>query len=212
MMVEPAVTKSASRSSTSTLPETPSTILIADDEHLVATGLASALRELGFDVCGPVADGDKAIALCQKEQPDLALLDIRMPRMDGLSAANVIYPQLGIPVIIVSAYSDQEYVQSGGRVGVFGYLLKPVTKEQLRAGIAIAWGRFRRTAEQDAEIMSLKKRLENRKVIEEAKWIIVSRTGISEPDAMRLLQRQARNNRRPLIDVARDVIENDGKA
>lgn len=191
------------------IPESPRTILVADDEHLVATGIVASLSELGYDVIGPAPDGETAIEMCREHAPDLALLDIRMPRMDGIDAANVIYEQLGIPVVIFSAYSDRDYVDKGNRVGIFNYLLKPVARDQLRVGVSVAWGRYRRHVEQDGEIADLKQRLENRKVIEQAKWIIVNRRSISEPEAMRLLQRQARNNRRPLVEVAQGVIENE---
>jgi AmiR/NasT family two-component response regulator len=177
------------------LPSEPRKVLVADDEHLVASGLAATLREMGLTVIGPAADGDEAIALCGAEQPDMALLDIRMPKKDGLQAAEVIFRQLGVPVIIFSAFSDRQYVEAGNRLGIFNYLLKPVTRDQLRVGIAVAWGRFVDHCQQDAEINSLKERLENRKVIEQAKWLLVERKGISEPEAMRLLQRTARNNR-----------------
>jgi response regulator NasT len=190
-------------------PEQPRKILVADDEHLVATGMAASLSELGFAVVGPAADGEEAIELCRIERPDLALLDIRMPKKDGLAVAEIVFRRLDIPVVIFSAYSDTEYVESGNRVGVFGYLLKPVTQDQLRVGISVAWGRFLDAMIQDTEISRLKERLEARKVVEQAKWVIVSRKGISEPEAMRLLQRQARNNRRPLIEVARSLLENE---
>ena len=190
------------------LPEHPSKILIADDEHLVASGLASNLKELGYLVIGPAADGDEAIKLSESMQPDIALLDIRMPKKDGLDAAEVLFQKMAIPVIIFSAYSDQEYVDAGTRVGVFGYMLKPVTLDQLRVNISVAWSRYLDSAEKNSEISILKQRLEDRKLIEQAKWLIVERKTISEPEAMKLLQRQARNNRRTLVDVAKSLIEN----
>lgn len=191
------------------LPAHPSKLLVADDEHLVASGVAVNLRELGYEVVGPASDGDEAIELCRTSRPDMALLDIRMPKKDGLTAADTIFRSMGIPVMIFSAYSDPEYVTSGNRVGVFGYLLKPVTPDQMRVGISVAWGRFLDYVNQNAEIVTLKERLEHRKIIEQAKWIIVKRKGIEEPEAMKLLQRQARNNRRTLVDVARSVLENE---
>lgn len=191
------------------LPEHPSTILIADDEHLVASGLAANLRELGYEVIGPAADGEQAIDMCQEARPDLALLDIRMPNKDGLEAAQILFGRLGIPVIIFSAYSDPDYVTASSHAGVFGYLLKPVTQDQLRVGISVAWRRYVDCVKHRAEIRSLKDRLEHRKLIEQAKWVIVKRKGIEEPQAMRLLQQQARNNRRTLVDVARSVLENE---
>ncbi len=190
------------------LPEHPRRVLVADDEHLVASGVAVNLRELGYEVIGPASDGEEAIELCEQTHPDMALLDIRMPKRDGLEAAEVVFRQMGIPVMIFSAYSDPDYVASGNRVGVFGYLLKPVTQDQMRVGISVAWGRFIDYANQHGEIMSLRERLEQRKVIEQAKWILVKSRSIDEPDAMRLLQKQARNNRRTLVDVAKSVIEN----
>lgn len=190
-------------------PPHPNKLLVADDEHLVASGVAVNLRELGYEVVGPASDGDEAIELCRLYRPDMALLDIRMPKKDGLTAAETIFRSLGIPVMIFSAYSDPEYVTSGNRVGVFGYLLKPVTQDQMRVGISVAWGRFLDYMNQNSEIVTLKERLEHRKIIEQAKWIIVKRRGIEEPDAMKLLQRQARNNRRTLVEVARSVLENE---
>jgi response regulator NasT len=186
----------------------PARLLVADDEHLVASGVAVNLRELGYDVVGPAVDGDEAVALCRRHSPDMALLDIRMPKKDGLAAADIIFRSMGIPVMIFSAFSDPEYVTSGNRVGVFGYLLKPVTPDQMRVGISVAWGRFLDSMNQSNQISSLKDRLEQRKIIEQAKWIVVKRKGIDESEAMKLLQTQARNNRRTLVDVARTVLEN----
>lgn len=191
------------------LPTHPHRVLVADDEHLVASGVAVNLRELGYEVVGPASDGDEAVSLCESSHPDMALLDIRMPKRDGLAAAEIVFKQMGIPVMIFSAYSDPDYVASGNRVGVFGYLLKPVTQDQMRVGISVAWGRFLDYAAQHSEIHMLRERLEQRKIIEQAKWILVKRRGIDEPDAMRLLQKQARNNRRTLIEVARAILDND---
>ncbi|UCD75958.1 MAG: response regulator [Phycisphaerales bacterium] len=191
------------------LPVLPRRLLIADDEHLVAAGLAANLDELGYSVIGPAANGDEAIELCRTEKPDMALLDIRMPKKDGLAAAEIIYKRMRIPVVIFSAYSDPEYVDAGNRIGVFGYILKPVTQDQLRVGISVAWSRFLDSISQSTEIRGLKERLEHRKIIEQAKWVIVKRKEVPEPEAMKLLQRQARNNRRTLVDVARSVLENE---
>jgi response regulator NasT len=190
-------------------PAHPRTLLVADDEHLVAVGVANNLRDMGYEVLEPAPDGDRAVEACRRMHPDMALLDIRMPKKGGLEVAETLFRELRIPVVIFSAYSDAEYVEAGNRVGVFGYLLKPVTQDQLRVGISVAWGRFLDVMALDGEIDKLKDRLESRKLVEQAKWIIVKRKGISEPDAMKLLQRQARNNRRPLIEVARSVIENE---
>lgn len=191
------------------LPPFPTRLLIADDEHLVGAGLANNLSELGYEVVAAASDGEEAVQLCASRHPDLALLDVRMPGRDGISAAEAIYQQCCIPSVIVSAYSDPEYVDRANRTGVFGYLLKPVTQDQLRVGLRIAWGRFLDVASRDSEIHALKERLQGRKIVEQAKWIIVKRKNLSEPEAMKTLQRQARNTRRTLVDVARSVLENE---
>jgi response regulator NasT len=206
--VSEVATREAPQPQTS-YPDAPRTLLVADDEHLVASGMAANLRELGYTVVGPAADGEQALELCRTARPDMALLDIRMPKRDGLSVAEIVYQRWNIPVLIFSAFSDAEYVEAGTRVGVFGYLLKPVTRDQLRVGVSVVWGRFLEHASQSTEIDRLKQRLEDRKIVEQAKWLIVKRKGISEPEAMRLLQRQARNNRRSLADVAKSLIENE---
>lgn len=191
------------------IPPHPARVLIADDEHLVAAGMRAALDDLGFEVIGPASDGAQAIEMCRNEQPDMALLDIRMPGTDGLAAAAVIFGELGIPVMMLSAYSDPEYVSVGSHIGVFGYLLKPVSRDQLRVGVEVAWSRWLAHLEQSDEIDTLKDRLEQRKVIEQAKWIIVKRKNVEEPEAMRMLQKQSRNSRKALIDVARSVVDSE---
>ncbi len=190
-------------------PTSPRRVLVADDEHLVAAGLIAGLKDLGYEVIGPASNGEKAIEMCRAEHPDMAILDIRMPGLDGLAAGETIYNELGIPIIMVSAYSDPEYVNSGNRIGVFGYLLKPVTRDQLRVGLEVSWARFLQQSELSDEVDTLHTRLEHRKVIEQAKWIIVKRKGVEEPEAMRMLQKQARNGRRPLVEIAQSVLESE---
>lgn len=190
-------------------PDKPTTILIADDEHLVAEGMKNHLEELGFKVIGPAGDGHEAVDLCTKFHPDMAVMDIQMPDVDGIEAADRIFTEHAIPVVMFSAYSDSTYVESSAEAGVFGYILKPVTRDQLRVGINIAWSRYLSWAEQNIEIEELKERLDQRRIIEQAKWILVKRKGVEEPEAMKMLQKQARNNRKTLIEVANAVVESD---
>ena len=189
------------------LPSAPSRILVADDEFLVAAQVTHSLATLGYITVGPAVDGENALVLARSSLPDLALLDVQMPKRDGVSVAKEIYTELGIPSIIISAYSDQQTVDSAGEVGVFGYLIKPASVDQLRAAIAVAWSRFAEIAKLAGENDSLRKRLEERRVVEKAKWILVSRKGITEPDAMTMLQKKARDSRRPLVEVAQSVID-----
>ena len=183
-------------------------IIIAEDEHLVAEGIAAAVRDLSYEVTGLFGTGDKAIEFCRKSPPDLALVDIRMPGMTGLETAEMMYHELGIPAVIVSAYSDPEYTTTSANIGVFGYLLKPVTRDSLRATLAIAWGQYLSRLSSQSEIERLNKRIEDRKHIEKAKWILVDHLGLTEEQAMRKLQKQARDNRKKLIEIAQGILDN----
>lgn len=185
----------------------PRRILVADDEHLVALELARLLRDGGYTVIGPFGDGEAAVASNGAGLPDLAVLDIRMPRMDGLAAAKQLLSKHGVPTVIVSAHSDPALVDQAQESGVFGYVVKPFTDAQLRAAIEVAWARFEeaRAAKKRAE--DLQRRLDERRVIEQAKWILVDRKAITEHDAMQSLQRHARSTRRKIIEVAQQVID-----
>lgn len=189
------------------IPARPGRILVADDEHLIATDLVMTLGELGYSVVGPATDGEAAVELARATQPDLALLDIQMPRCDGLMAARRIFEELFVPVVILSAYSDEEYVDSARGAGVFGYLVKPTSANQLRAGIDVAWGRYLRARDDEHEIAELEQKLEDRRIIERAKWILVARKSVSEEEAMRMLQRQARQSRRRIVEVAQQLLD-----
>jgi len=183
-------------------------VLIADDEHLVIDGLKRCLADLACTITAPCKNGEDAVQACRDDRPDLALLDIQMPRMNGLEAARVIYGEMGVPVIIVSAFSDSQYIRTGADVGVYGYLLKPVTREDIEAVMTVAWARFNESRGTQKEITQLHQRLEDRKMIERAKWILVNRLQVSEECAMKRLQKQARDARRTLADVARCILEN----
>ncbi len=185
-----------------------SRIVVAEDELLVAEGICRALQDLDYQVTAICPDGNQVVAHCRREPPDLALLDIRMPNMTGLEAARILFGELGIPVMIISAYSDPEYARTSANYGVFGYLLKPVTIDDLRVALPVAWGQYLTHRKAGDEVNALRKRLEERKIIEKAKWILVDRLGVDEESAMRRLQKQARDNRRTLADVAKSILEN----
>jgi AmiR/NasT family two-component response regulator len=191
------------------LPERPSRVLIADDEYLVATDVAFALGTLGYTVVGPATDGASALQLARLALPDLAILDIRMPGMDGISAAREMHRELDIPIIMLSAFSDPETVRAATDAGIFGYIVKPVAEDQLRVCIDVAWKRYSDHVAARSEVEDLRRRLEDRKVIEQAKWILVSRKNIAEPEAMKLLQRRARETRKPLAEIADTIIKAD---
>ncbi|MFT4592586.1 MAG: AmiR/NasT family two-component response regulator [Phycisphaerales bacterium] len=192
------------------LPEHPTRVLVVDDELLVAQGIMATLKALGFDIVGPCKNGEEAIANCREYKPDIVLMDIQMPVMNGMQAAQIIFPEHDIPVVMLTAYSDDTYLRNCVAAGVFGFLLKPASSEQLSAGITVAWERFLDHVEQRSQIVDLKQRLDDRRLIEQAKWIIVKRKEISEPDAMKLLQKQSRSSRKTIVAVARAVIDSDG--
>jgi len=192
------------------LPEDPERVLVVDDELLVAQGIIASLKDLGYEVLGPCKNGEEAIAKCREESLDIVIMDIQMPVMDGMQAAQIIFPELDIPVIMLTAYSDDTYLRNCVAAGVFGFLLKPASREQLSAGLNVAWQRFLNHVEQRSQIVDLKQRLEDRRLIEKAKWIIVKRKEISEPDAMKMLQKQSRSSRKSIAAVARAVIDSDG--
>ena len=184
----------------------PKRILVADDESLMASGLAASLRGMKYEVVGPVSDGESAVKACIEHSVDLALLDIRMPVMDGLEAAATIWTEHRIPSVIVSAYSDDRYLSRATRTGVFGYLLKPVSTDNLRVTIAIAWSRSIDQFETRRRVDQLEGTLAQRKVVEQAKWCLVSKLGVSEPDAHSMMQKVARDERRKIVEVASDVL------
>lgn len=187
----------------------PARVLVADDEHAVALSLAESLRDMGVQIVGPAGNGHEAVDLARRQGADLALIDIHMPQMDGLEVAEILYHRMGIPVVIISAYSDPEYVQRSAKVGVFGYLLKPVTANELRTSLAVAWSRFRDQARLRSEVEELKTAMEQRKVVERAKGILMDRLGLRESEAMQRLQKQARDTRRKLHEVAQSILDSE---
>lgn len=186
-------------------------VLIADDEHLVATGIAAHVRELGHKVVGIAADGEAAVALARESQPNLALLDIRMPKASGIEVAMLLYKELGIPSVIISAYSDEENINRihsyGADSGVYGYLLKPVSRDELRVTIGTTQQRACIDGFHATRITQLEQNLHNRRIVEQAKWLLVEKKGLTEPQAHEKLQKVARDRRRPLVEIAQAVVQ-----
>ncbi len=189
----------------------PVRVLIADDEHLVATGLANSAADLGHKIVGIAPDGEEAVRIAREQKPQLALLDIRMPKLSGIDAAMLLFGELGVPSIIVSAYADEEHVKNihsrGEAAGVFGYLLKPVSREQLSVAIGIALQRSAVFAMQEHRIDQLENNLSQRRTVEQAKWILVEKKKVTEPQAHEMLQKLARDRRKPLVEIAAVVVE-----
>jgi AmiR/NasT family two-component response regulator len=189
------------------LPAKPERILVAEDEHLVAMQMCAQLGELGYRILGPAVDGESALRLARTSPPDLAILDIRMPGKDGLSVATELLAELAVPSVIVSAHATGDYAAAASSAGVFGYLVKPVMVDQLRVTLDVAWKRYSDFAMSAFEAADLRRRLDERRLIEQAKWLLVDRKKIGEPEAMRLLQERARSSRQPLATIAKHVID-----
>jgi response regulator NasT len=181
-------------------------ILIGEDESVTALGLEQDLRSLGHSVIGIAGDGATAVAMARTLSPDLVILDVRMPHLSGLEAAERIHAERPVPIIIVTAYSDAETVQKATSAPVFHYLVKPVSAAQLSAAIAVAEARHQDWLSQRRESDDLRKRLDDRKVIERAKGILMEREGISESAAYKVLQRTSQSRNMTMADLSRSLL------
>jgi AmiR/NasT family two-component response regulator len=187
----------------------PYRVLIADDEKSVAVALQNQLESLGYDVVSVVSDGERAIEMCRRTLPDVAFMDIEMPGLDGLAAARQIAVDPGTPVIILTAHGHPNLIDQAVEDGVISYLLKPATNPSLHAAIQVAVARARELKVLQEDIDQLKSTLRERKLIERAKGILMSRRQLSESEAFRLLQRQSQDRRIPMAKLAESIIQTD---
>ncbi len=181
-------------------------ILIAEDETIIRLDLRTLLEGAGYEVCAEARDGVEAVALAQSEQPDLAILDVKMPRLDGIEAARRILAERPIPIVMLTAYGQQELVNRAVEAGVFGYLVKPFRETDLLPAIATARARHEELAELREETESLAEALAARKAIERAKGLLMEKEGLSEEDAFARLRKASQVSGRPLKVVAEAVV------
>lgn len=191
----------------STPPVAPPSVVIAEDEALIRMDLAEMLAEEGYDVVGQAGDGQKAVELAEQLRPDLVILDVKMPVLDGIAAAERIAAQRICPVVILTAFSQRELVERAREAGAMAYLLKPFSKADLAPTIEMAMGRFAETRALEDEVADLAERLETRKTMDRAKGLLQSELGISELDAFRWIQKTAMDLRLSMKQVAAGVIE-----
>lgn len=184
-------------------------VLIAEDEPVVAQGLRAQLEELGHSVVGIAYDGRDAVGKAESLEPDLILLDIKMPRLDGLEATRQIMAHRPVPIVLVTAHSDPELIQEAMVTGVMGYLLKPVDRKDLVPAIALATTRFVDLMALRKDVQSLKEALMLRQQVERAKGILERRMGLLEDEAHKRLQYLARHERCSLGEAAARVITAD---
>lgn len=185
----------------------PRRVLIAEDEALIRLDLAEMLTEEGYEVVGEAGDGETAVRLAEQTRPDLVILDIKMPIMDGIAAAERIAGNRIAPVVILTAFSQRDLVERARAAGAMAYLVKPFQKSDLVPAIEIAVSRFAEIAALEAEVASLGDRLETRKAVERAKGILMRDYGMSEPDAFRWIQRNAMDHRMTMRAVAERIVQ-----
>nr|WP_218901866.1 response regulator [Streptomonospora nanhaiensis] len=186
---------------------TQSRVVIAEDEALIRLDLKEMLEEDGYTVVGEAGDGEAAIRLATEHKPDLVILDIKMPVMDGLTAAERIAAERIAPVVILTAFSQRELVERARDAGAMAYLVKPFNKADLVPAIEMAVSRYAELAALEAEVSGLQDRLETRKLVERAKGLLQSRHGLSEPEAFRWIQKNSMDRRLTMRKVAETVIE-----
>ena len=182
-------------------------MLLAEDEALIRLDLKEMLEEEGFVVCGEAGDGATAVRLATELRPDLVVLDVKMPVLDGISAAEQIVTARIAPVVILTAFSQRDLVERAREAGAMAYLVKPFQAKDLLPTIEMAVSRFAELVALEREVVDLSSRLEARKTIDRAKGVLQSQHGLSEPDAFRWVQRQSMDQRRSMRSVAQDVLD-----
>jgi response regulator NasT len=181
-------------------------VVVAEDESLIRMDIVETLKEHGYDVVGEAGDGKRAVELANELKPDLMVMDIKMPNLDGLSAAQQI-AELKIPVVLLTAFSQQELVTRAAEVGAMAFLVKPFTPQDLMPAIEIALSRHSQLVALEAEISDLGERLETRKLVERAKSVLSEKMKLTEPEAFRWIQKASMDRRLSMADVARTVLD-----
>lgn len=182
-------------------------VLICEDEGLTALRLRKSLSRLGCEVVGEARDGEEAVSAAARLAPDAILMDIRMPKMDGVAAAEKIMQARPTAIVMITAYNERELVDAALQAGASGYLVKPVSDSQIEPALKVALSRFQQLADLQGELTNLKDALEARKVIERAKGIFMRRFELAEEEAYRRLQKISRDRRQSLKETARQVVD-----
>ena len=181
-------------------------VVIAEDEAIIRLDLRETLEEEGYEVVGETGRGDHAVDLVRELQPDLAILDIKMPHMDGLDAARIISQERICGVLMLTAFSQREVVEEARDAGALAYLVKPYQKSDLIPAIEVAIGRFRELVQLSGEVDALGEQLEARKLIDRAKGVLIDECGLKESDAFTFIQRTAMSERSRMRDVADRIL------
>jgi response regulator NasT len=182
-------------------------VVVAEDEALIRMDIVEVLNENGFEVVGEAANGEEAISLARDLEPDLVVMDITMPVLDGLSAAETIDKERLAPVVMLTAFAQPEFVQRATEAGAIAYVVKPFTPERLLPQIEVALSRHQQMLALENEIADQKEKMEARKVLERAKGLLQEKMKISEPEAFRWIQKASMDRRLTMAEVAQAVID-----
>jgi len=182
-------------------------VVIAEDEALIRLDLVEMLTDAGYEIVGQAGDGQKAIELAEEHKPDLVIMDVKMPILDGISAAEKIASARISPVVILTAFSQKDLVEKARDAGAMAYLTKPFSIEDLIPTIELAVSRFQEIKQLDAEIVNLKEQLLVRKVVEKAKGLLMTKLNLTEPEAFKWMQKPAMDKRRSMLEVGSLVID-----
>ena len=182
-------------------------VVVAEDEALIRLDLVEMLGEEGYEVVGEAGDGERAVQLAEEKRPDLVVLDVKMPRLDGIAAAERIAGRRIAPVVILTAFSQRDLVERARDAGAMAYLVKPFSKSDLMPAIEMARSRFTEIQQLEAEVHDLTDRLETRKAVDRAKGVLQSSLGLGEAEAFRWIQKTAMDLRLSMRQVAEGVLE-----
>lgn len=181
-------------------------VLIAEDEALIRLDLVELLEESGYNVVAQAGDGEEAIALARQLNPDIVIMDVKMPKMDGITAAEVITEERIAPVVMLTAFSQRELIDRASRAGAMAYVVKPFDASDVIPAIELAHARYSQIMTVEAEVSDLEERLASRKIVDQAKGLLQEGLGISEAEAFRWIQKTAMDMRKPMREVAQGVI------
>lgn len=182
-------------------------IIVAEDEAIIRMDLVEMLREGGYNVIGEAANGREAISLARHLKPDLAILDVKMPEIDGISAAEVIVGEKLAAVLMLTAFSQRDLIERARDAGVMAYLVKPFSASDLSPAIEMALGRYAQIQALESEVSELDQRLAARKLMDRAKGVLMAKLGISEPEAFKWIQKAAMDQRSTMVEVSQGVVD-----
>ena len=182
-------------------------VVVAEDESLIRMDIVEILTDAGFEVVGEAGDGETAVALATDLRPDLVVMDVKMPKLDGISAAERLSKNHIAPVVLLTAFSQKELVERASEAGALAYVVKPFTPNDLLPAIEIALSRYQQIVTLEAEVADMVERFETRKLVDRAKGLLNEKMGLSEPDAFRWIQKASMDRRLTMHEVAQTIVE-----